>query len=277
MDLITVFSEFLPLFFILAAIGSLAGILAGLMGIGGGIVLVPALYYSMSALGHDPEHLMHMAVGTSLAIMAPTGLSSTRAHWKKGSVDLTLIKKIGSGMLLGVLIGTILANYFSSDSLRSFFAVALMVLAIIMVSNPARFALCDEVPHQPWSGMMGMIFGIIATLMGIGGAVMNVPYMSLCKVPMHKAVGTAAALGLAVSVPGLIGFMIIGWNAENLPPFSLGYINLVVWAIIIPFSVLMAPVGVKLAHSMPVDRLRKVFAVLLVIIAFRMLIEVFYG
>lgn len=277
MDFTMLFLEWTPLIFILVAIGSLAGFLAGLMGIGGGIVLVPALYYSMSALGYDPQYLMHMAVGTSLAIMVPTGMSSARAHWKKGGVDFSLVKRIGIGVFTGVIIGTILADYFSGDNLRTFFAFALMVLALIMMANPSRFAFCDEVPHQPWSGLAGMVVGVISTLMGIGGAVMNVPYMSLCKVPMHKAVGTAAALGLTVSVPGVIGFIIIGWNAEDMPPASLGYINLVVWSIIIPFSVLIAPVGAKLAHSMPVDRLRKVFAVLLVIIASRMLLEVFNG
>lgn len=277
MDIFTEFQHWLPLVFILVGIGMLTGLLAGLMGIGGGIVLVPGLYYSMTALGHDPDNLMHMAVGTSLAIMAPTGLSSARAHWKKGAVDLTLVKKIGIGILLGVGIGTLLAGYFSGDDLRAFFAIALMMLAGIMLGNPARYAFRDKVPDQPWAALAGMFVGLVSTLMGIGGAVMNVPFMSLCRVPMHKAVGTASALGLFISLPGLLGFIIIGWHAGNLPPLSLGYVNVMAWMIIIPFSIMMAPVGAKLAHSMPVEGLRNVFAVLLFFVAARMLWEVFGG
>lgn len=277
MDIFSEFQNWIPLIFVLAGIGSVAGILSGLMGIGGGIVLVPGLYYSLGALGYDSAYLMHMAVGTSLAIMAPTGFTSARSHWKRGAVDMILVKRIGIGIFIGVIIGTALADVFSGDDLRAFFAVALMLLAGIMIGNPERFAFRDEVPRQPWVGFIGSIIGIISTLMGIGGAVMNVPFMSLCRVPMHTAVGTAAALGLFISIPGLIGFMIIGWSASSLPPLSLGYINLMAWLIIIPFSIAFAPLGAKLAHSMKVERLRKVFAVLLVVIAGRMLWEVLGG
>ncbi|MCB9990639.1 MAG: sulfite exporter TauE/SafE family protein [Rhodospirillales bacterium] len=247
------------------------------MGIGGGIVLVPGLYYGLSALGYDPSGLMHLVVGTSLAIMAPTGFSSARAHWKRGAVDKTLLKNIGLGILAGVGVGTVLAHYVSGEGLRAFFAVALMGLALLMLSNPARYAFRDTVPGQPWSGLFGACVGTISTLMGIGGAVMNVPFMSLCRVPMHKAVGTAAALGLFISVPGLIGFMVIGWEAEGLPPLSFGYVNALAWAVIVPFSVMIAPLGAHVAHSLPVEKLRRVFAFFLMILALRMLYEVFHG
>ncbi len=261
----------------LAGLGALAGFLAGLMGIGGGIVLVPGLFYSMSALGYDPAHLMHMAVGTSLAIMAPTGISSARAHWKKGAVDPGLVKKMGPAILLGVAVGTALADRFSSEGLRMFFAFALMGLAGLMAIDPARFAVRDEVPGQPWAGIAGAGIGTISSLMGIGGAVMNVPFMTLCKVPMHRAVATASAQGLFISIPGLIGFIFIGWSAAGLPPFSLGYVNLIAWAIIIPFSVLMAPQGARVAHALHVTHLRQIFALLLVILAGRMLWDIFHG
>ena len=275
MDVVAVFMEWIPLIFVLVAIGCIAGLLAGLMGIGGGIVLVPGLYYSMSILGYAPDHLMHMAVGTSLAAMAPTGLSSARAHYKRGAVDIKLVKNIGVGIFIGVIIGTLLADYFSGDHLRVFFGFALMALAFVMIADPSRYSLKDKMPGQPWEGLMGSIIGTISTLMGIGGAVMNVPFMSLCKVPMHTAVGTAASLGLFISIPGLIGFIIIGWGVSELPPLSLGYINLMAFALIIPFSIIMAPVGAKLAHSLPVDKLRRVFAILLIIIAGRMIWEIF--
>ncbi|PJB71859.1 MAG: sulfite exporter TauE/SafE family protein [Alphaproteobacteria bacterium CG_4_9_14_3_um_filter_47_13] len=277
MNILAEFSHWLPLLLALAALGALAGTLAGLMGIGGGIVLVPGLYYSMTALGHNPEHLMHMAVGTSLAIMVPTGLSAARAHWKKCAVDFGIIRKMGLGVLLGVVMGTIMANHFSGEDLQAFFALALMVLAGLMISNPVHYAFLKGLPKQPFSTLAGMIIGTVSTLMGIGGTVMNVPFLSFCGVSIHKAVGTSSAQGLLVSIPGLIGFMIIGWHVSDLPPLSLGYVNVMAWAIICPFSILMAPLGVRLAHCLPVNRLRLVFAVLLVFIAGRMLMETFYG
>ncbi len=261
----------------LAAIGGTAGFLAGLLGIGGGIVLVPGLYYTLTALGYDPEHMMHVAVGTSLAVIVPTGFSSARAHWKRGAVDLELVKKIGIGIVLGVVIGTLVAGQLSGALLKAVFALAIMGLALVMISNPARYSLWDAVPGQPWAGMAGMFIGGLSTLMGIGGATISVPYMSLHKVPIRKAVGTAAALGLVISVPGMIGFILIGRGLDGLPPLSLGYVNFLAWAVIVPFSVGIAPLGAKTAHAMPVGLLRLVFAVFMVVVAIRMLLDVFGG
>lgn len=272
---IAIVVEYLPLLFILASIGMLAGFLAGLLGIGGGIVLVPGLFYSLTSLGYDPEYMMHLAVGTSLAVIVPTGFSSARSHWKKGAVGLDLVKRIGIGIVIGVVLGTIIADRLDAESMQMIFAVALLILAMIMVSNPARFNLLTDVPKQPWSGLAGVLIGGLSTLMGIGGATISVPYMSICGVKMHKAVGTASALGMVISIPAAIGFMVIGNGHEGMPPWSVGYVNVLAWLLIIPFSVMIAPLGAKAAHALPVNRLRLAFAGFMIFVSLRMLWSVF--
>lgn len=276
MDILTPAGWGLLIAFLLA-LGTLAGFLAGLLGIGGGMVLVPGLYFGLKAMGFDSGALMHVAVGTSLAVIIPTGLSSARAHWKRGAVRLDLVKQIGPGVLLGVAGGTFIAHHIEEQGMTMFFACALSALAIIMLINPARFSPLQSTPRQPWMGLSGMVIGVMSSLMGIGGATISVPWMAACRVPMHTAVGSASALGLVIAIPAAIGFIIIGWDADGLPPFSLGYINFLAWPLIIPASVLAAPWGAKLAHSVSVDRLRKLFACFLVIVAGKMLWEALHG
>lgn len=270
-------AAFLPLLFSLFFTGGLAGILAGLMGIGGGIVLVPALYYVFTFLGYDPALMMHMAVGTSLAIMVPTALSSSRAHVRRGAVRIDILKAAGPGIFTGVLIGTLTASVVSGTGLKLFFAIAILLLAIIMIAEPGRFKLMAAMPGRLWQYIVGTVIGTVASMMGIGGATMTVPFMRICQIPIHTAVGTAAALGLFVSIPGMFGFWLIGAGLEGRPPFSLGYINLLAWAVIVPVSVIFAPLGAKLAHSLPVKMMQKGFALLMMIIAARMMADVIYG
>jgi uncharacterized membrane protein YfcA len=259
----------------LLSLGALAGFLAGLLGIGGGLVLVPGLYFGFQFLGFESATLMHVAVGTSLAVIIPTGISSARAHHKRGAVRLDLVRRLGPGIVLGVGLGTLIAARIEEQAMTLFFGVALACLALLMVSNPARFRIADDVPKQPWASCAGGVIGVISSLMGIGGATVSVPFMTMCRVPIHTAVGTASALGLVIAVPAAIGFVIIGWGQDGLPPFSLGYINLMAWPLIIPASVLAAPWGAKLAHSVSVDRLRKFFAAFLVVVAVKMLWSAF--
>ncbi|QQG36784.1 MAG: sulfite exporter TauE/SafE family protein [Micavibrio aeruginosavorus] len=255
----------------LLSLGGAAGFLAGLLGIGGGLVLVPGLYFGLKALGFESAALMHVAVGTSLAVIIPTGMSSARAHWKRGVVRLDLVRKLGGGVLLGVAGGTLVASRIDEHGMTLFFALALAALAVLMLLNPARFSPLQDVPRQPWIGLSGVGIGIFSSLMGIGGATISVPWMSMCRVPMHTAVGTASALGLVIAVPAAAGFILIGWGQEGLPPFSLGYINFLAWPLIIPASVLAAPWGARLAHSVSVERLRRFFAAFLVVIAGKMI------
>ncbi|MCB1782945.1 MAG: sulfite exporter TauE/SafE family protein [Alphaproteobacteria bacterium] len=258
----------------LAALGVVAGFLAGLLGVGGGIVLVPGLSFIFAMmserLGLEGVDLMHLSVGTSLAVIVPTGLSSALAHYRRGAVDFTLVGGIGAGVLVGVAIATFIARDLSGDTMKMIFATAIVGLAGIMLINPARFKLAEAMPGRPMQALAGLVIGGLSSLIGIGGATLSVPYMSLHNTPMHRAVGTASALGLVIAVPAAIGFMIIGRGADHLPPFSVGYVNFLAWVCIIPISVSIAPLGVRVAHKVSVSKLRKVFAVFMILVALNM-------
>jgi uncharacterized membrane protein YfcA len=260
------------------ALAATAGFLAGLLGIGGGLVLVPGLYFVFTSLGFDGPDIMHLAIGTSLSTIVATGLSSARSHHKRGNVAFDLVKKIGIGMVIGVGIGTTIAAAVSGLWLQIFFAVTLVLLAGLMRINPEKITMMKQVPHQPWPAVAGTGIGIISTLMGIGGAALNVPYMTLNNVPIHKAIGSASTMGLCVAFPGAIGFIVIGLLAPEhgtgFPPFSFGYVNLVALAVIIPVTVLFAPLGVRVGHSLSIKKMRQVFSIFMIIIAVRMIFEV---
>ena len=251
--------------------GIVGGLVAGMLGVGGGIVIVPILYHVLAALGVDESVRMHVAVGTSLATIIPTSLSSVRAHNRRGAVDWDLLKRWAIPMLLGVLVGSALAGIVSGRVLSLIFAGVALPVA-------AHFALWGETKrisdHLP-TGLRGLAlpFGIggVSTMMGIGGGTVGVPAMTLCGVPIHRAVGTASAFGAIISVPGTIGAILTGWGAGGLPPYSLGYVNLLGFVLIAPASFLMAPAGAHLAHMTDKKRLRLVFALFIAVTAGRML------
>jgi uncharacterized membrane protein YfcA len=268
--------EWIYLLILMFGLAAMAGFLAGLLGIGGGLVLVPGLYFVFTSLGYESDTIMHVAVGTSLSTIIATGISSARAHYKRGSVRMDLVKNVGIGMVCGVLIGTIIASQVSGLWLQVFFAVTLVVLSVLMRLDPEKIKLYDDVPAQPIPALAGAFNGTICTLMGIGGAALNVPYLTLNNVSIHRAVGTSSALGLFIAIPGTIGFFLIGMNdVSNLPPFTFGYINVLALAIIIPVTIMSAPLGVATGHKMSIKKLRSVFSLFMIIIALRMLYEVY--
>lgn len=267
-NIISQLTILLPL---IIALGALSGFMAGLLGIGGGIILVPGLYFAFQLLGYAPEHLMHMAVGTSLAIIIPTGMSSAYAHYKRGAVQFDLVKHIGPGIVMGVVAGTVIADFMSGEALTIFFAVALFGFAALMQIPPK---VRDDGKHtvkQPLATIGGFGVGTMSALMGIGGATLNVPFMTLQGVSIHAAVASSSAMGPLIALPGTIGFILIGWGADNLPPFSFGYINLLALCVIAPISVLAAPWGAKTAHAVSVKTLRRIFSVFIVIVAVKMI------
>lgn len=268
-----VFQDWAILIFSLMALGSLSGFLAGLLGIGGGTVLVPGLFYLFSFLGFEQSVLMHMAVGTSLAIIVPTGLSSARSHMARGAVDFKILKNIGSGIFIGAILGSILADSMSTSGLKLVFASASVVLAGIMVSNPGKFFMFERGLVQPFAGLAGLFAGVIASLMGIGAALLTVPYMSICSVKIHRAIGTSSALGLTVSIPAALTFIVMGWSVDIRPPLSLGYVNLPAWFLIMVMAALFAPLGAKVAHSVSVGKMRKGFAVFMVLVAAKLVMD----
>ncbi len=258
------------------ALGGVAGFLAGLLGIGGGIVLVPGLYFIFTCLGFGDEYMMHMAVGTSLAVIIPTGLASARAHWRKGNVRLDLVRSIGIGIVIGVLCGTAIADRVDTEMLQMIFAFATLFFGALIQIDPAKISRIKDVPRQPWPAFVGAIIGTLSSLMGVGGATMNVPFLTLCGVSIHKAIGTASAIGPLIAFPGYLGFIWIGLG-HALQLGSLGYIHIPAALAIIPASVLMAPYGAAAAHRASVPAMRRIFAGFLVIVAIKMLHEAFYG
>lgn len=268
------FMDWAVLLFGLMALGSVTGFFAGLLGIGGGAILVPGLYYTFFYLGFPQNHLMHIALGTSLAVIVPTAISSARAHYMRKSVDLNLVKNIGVGIFFGAIIGAFLADQMSTEFLKVFFACATLILAVLMVSNPVQFICFKRGLSQPFAAIFGLGSGVVASLMGIGAASLTVPYMSMCRVEIHRAIGTASALGLMISVPATLTYMFTGWEEAFLPPLSIGYVNAPAWFVIMIMSILFAPLGAYVAHKIRVQNMRKVFAVFLILVATKMILDV---
>lgn len=251
----------------LAASGLVAGVLAGLFGVGGGAVLVPVFYQIFGLAGIDEAVRMHVSIATSTGIILPTALRSFSAHRAKGAVDLALLRGWLLPVPLGVLAATATAASLSSQGLRMVFAVIALVFALRMLFNRASWRLGADLPGQPWRAAVGVVIGYVSTLMGIGGGVLNNTFMSLYGRPMHQAVATSSGVGALIAVPGTIGFVVAGWGAAGLPPLSLGFVNLLGVAIVIPITLLTAPLGVRMAHAMPKRRLEIAFGIFLLFVS----------
>lgn len=257
----------------LAATGVVAGVLAGLLGVGGGIVIVPVLYHLFTLLGIDESVRMHVTVGTSLATIIPTSIMSSRAHRKRGSLDPILLRKLIPSVVVGVLIGSVLSGFLSGKVLTAVFAVMALLVAVNMAFKRDGLAVRDGLPGPLGTSLMGGAIGGISTLMGIGGGTLSVPILNAFNTPIHTAVGTGATLGMVISFPGALAFLVNGWGMPNLPPASLGYVNLLGMALIVPATMATTSWGARLAHSIDAKRLRQVFALFLAITSIRM----FYG
>ncbi len=253
--------------------GVVGGLVAGLLGVGGGIVIVPVLYHVMDLMGIDPDVRMHIAVGTSLATIIPTSISSVRSHNLRGAVDWALLRRWIAPMIVGVLIGSALAGWAKGQSLALFFAAVALPVAIQLAFFPETKRLSDHLPTGIGGQILPAAISGVSTMMGIGGGTIGVPAMTLFGMPIHRAVGTASAFGLIISLPGTLGAILAGWGAPHLPPFSLGYVNLLGFILIAPASFFVAPLGAQLAHSTDKAALRKVFAFFIAVTAGRMLYD----
>ncbi len=255
---------------VLACAGAAAGLIAGLLGVGGGIVIVPVLVMLLPFADVPQEVRMHLAVGTSLATIIATSIISARAHAKRGNVDFALLKRLAVPIAVGVIIGIVIGGRVSGNVLTAIFAVIALVVAVHMAFFQGR-TIAPKLPRAPWLDGIGTVIGGVSVVMGIGGGTLSVPTFTLFSMPIKKAVGTAAAIGLIIAVPGAIGFAVAGWGNEALPPASLGYVNLVGFALIAPLSMALAPVGAKLAHALPAVWLSRAFALFLAATGIRML------
>ena len=267
--------QLLPLAVALPLVGVAAGLIAGLLGVGGGIVVVPVLYHVFTGLGIDETVRMHVAVGTSLATIIATSTSSWRSHARKGAVDTALLRSWGPFVLAGVAVGSVLAGWARGPVLTGLFATVAFVVAVHMAFGKAEWRLGQRLPTGAAKAALAATIGAVSAMMGIGGGTLSVPVLTLFGTPIHRAVGTASAIGLIIGVPGTVGFALSGWGADGLPPFSLGYVNLLGVALILPASMAAAPWGARLAHSLDTRLLRRAFAVFLGATAARMALDLF--
>jgi uncharacterized protein len=250
-------------------VGLIAGVLAGLLGVGGGVVIVPMLIFCFVKQGIQPDQIMHMALGTSLASIIFTSISSFMSHHKRGAVDWTIVKRIVPGILIGTFLGTFVASRLSSGFLKGFFCVFLYTVATQMLLNKKPKA-SRNLPGTGGMFGVGSTIGVASALVGIGGGSLSVPFMVWCNVPAHRAVGTSAAIGFPIAIAGAVGYIVNNLSGTGLPAYSLGYVYLPALVCIVCTSVFTAPLGAKLAHALPVDKLKRVFALFLFAVATKM-------
>lgn len=265
----------LPLLVALGLTGAFAGLIAGLFGIGGGVVMVPALFFAFGALGYG-DTAMHAAVGTSLAVIVATSLRSVSAHARRGAVDFQVLKTWSPWIVVGALGGSVIADSAPGEALTALFGVIALVLSAQFFFGRPDWRLADDLPGLPLRGVLGALIGVMSSLMGIGGGVFGVTLMTLCGRTIHTAVATAAGFGVAIGAPAALGFMIAGWTEPGLAPFSLGYVNAAGFAVLAGSAFFLAPIGARLAHRLNAERLKQAFAVGLVIVALNMLREAFF-
>jgi len=264
--------SFIMLFSLYLALGALAGTLAGLFGIGGGLVIVPVLIFSFGAQGFSPDIAAHMAVGTSLATIVFTSLSSIRSHHVHGAIRWDIFRAMTVGIVFGALIGAWTASLLSGPALELIIGAFVIVVAIKMLlgfdPKPGR-----SVPGNKGLGVAGAVIGWASAIFGIGGGTLTVPYLSRCNIKMQHAVGISAACGLPIALAGAMGNLWTGWGDSGLPPHSLGFIYLPALFGVILTSVIFARVGANLAHRLNAVLLKRIFAIMLVLIGLRFLLS----
>lgn len=262
--------EYLVLGAAMLVTGAVSGVLAGLLGIGGGIVIVPVLDAALRFLGVDAAITMHVAVATSLATIVPTSVSSSLAHHRRGAVDTALARRWSAFVLLGSLLGAWIASRVHSDVLSSVFAVVAFAMAVKLLLPLEGRRLATDVPRGPLMSVVPGGIGVVSSMMGIGGGTLSVAVLTLLNQPIHRAVGTAALFGLAISLPGAVGFVISGWDDPRLPAGSLGYVNLPGFLLIAPMTALTAPAGAAIAHRLTQRQLGLLFGMFLLVMSLRM-------
>lgn len=255
---------------ILAVTGAIAGVIAGLLGVGGGIVIVPVLYYLLPAADVPEDVRMHLAVGTSLATIIATSVVSARSHHRRGGVDMPLLKSLAPAIAVGVLAGVVFGGSASGQALTAVFGTVALLVAVHMAFFQGR-RVGSGLPGRPWRDVIGFLIGGISVVMGIGGGTLSVPTFTLFGIEIRRAVGTAAAIGLIIAIPGAIGFALSGLGEDGLPPGSVGYVNLVGFVLVAPLSMSLAPLGAKLAHTIARVWLARAFALFLGITGARMI------
>jgi len=267
-------SELINLLFVLATAAAVAGFMAGLLGVGGGIIMVPALYYAFTVLDFDILTRMHLSVGTSLAIIIPTSIISTKTHMEYDAVDFKMVKSFGIFILLGVVAGTFLAVNLKTPALVLFFSIFSFIVGIFFIfvreklmENPKKIS--DLVKN-----ISGVVIGFISVPLGIGGGSLMVPFMRTFGYDIRKSIGTAAAVGFLIAVSGTTTMITGGKMIDNInTPFSIGYINLLGFIVFVPVTMIMARIGAKAVYRINKKLLSKIFGTFLILVSIRSFIE----
>ena len=262
---------------LLGVTGAVAGIIAGMLGVGGGIILVPALYYLFSTLGFDSANLMQICLATSLSTIVFTSMRSVLAHHRKGAVDWQILRTWAPGAAIGSAIATVFATGLRGEVLMLIFGVLGLAVGLYLAFSRPEWRLGDALPTGPARGICSVILGFLSVLMGIGGGSFGVPMMSLYGQPIHRAVATASGFGVVIAVPSTIGFLVSGQAVLLKPPATIGYVNLPAFGVIVVATLLTTPLGVRLAHAMNPKPLRLAFAIFIVFIAGNMLRKALAG
>ncbi len=267
--------ELLPMILTLMAVGAFAGLLAGLLGVGGGIVLVPAYLWLFTSLGYGSDQIMQVCLATSLATIIVTSARSVLAHHRKGAVDWSILRSWAPGIMVGALIGVAAVSRLRTPTLQAIFGVMVLLIALYMAFGRKEWRLWPAMPGGVTRALWSAGIGFLSVLVGIGGGSLAVPTMTLSNVPIHRAVATAAGFGVAIALPSVAAFVLM--PLAGTPPYTLGAVNLPAFAITIAMTLMTAPLGASLAHRTDPARLKRVFAGFLALVALNMLRKVLLG
>ncbi|MWB78517.1 TSUP family transporter [Pseudooceanicola sp. 216_PA32_1] len=267
----------LTMLVLLMAIGALAGVLAGLLGVGGGIVLVPAFFYAFQTLGYGGPNLMQICLATSLATIVVTSLRSLSSHNRKGAVDWDILRAWLPGIVVGAILGMLTATALRSSALQVLFGCLGIVVGLYLAFGRVEWRIAENMPKGWRLALLSPLLGFLSVLMGIGGGSFGVPTMTLFGRPIHRAVATAAGFGVIIAVPSVIGFLLYSPENQVLPPFTVGAVNLPAFAVVIAMTLITAPLGVRLAHATDPKPLRRIFAAFLLLVALNMLRKAIIG
>lgn len=254
----------------LVACGLFSGFVAGLFGIGGGAVIVPVLILLFDALGYG-DSAAHVAIATSLATIIVTSARSVWAHHRRGAVDWTIVAGWAPWIILGAVLGQLVTGALSGGALRGIFGGLALILAAQLFFGRPDWRLANDLPSGVGRAGLGGLIGALSAIMGIGGGTFGVSLMTVCGRAIHQAIATAAGFGVVIGLPGAITAVFVGWGRDGLPPFSLGHVNLAAFALISAFTIITAPLGARLAHKLDAGILKKLFAILLAVVAVRLL------
>ncbi len=254
---------------VLAVAGAISGFLAGLFGIGGGAILVPVLYQAFTLLDTADSVRMHLSIGTSIAVIVPTSISSFRAHYKRRAPDMALLKSWIVPVPLGVIAASLIVADAPSSVLRGIFAAIALAVGLKLTFDRKERHLADDLPKNPIRALCGFVIGLLSALMGVGGGVMNNIFMTSFGRTMHQAVATSSGVGILISWPGLLGYLWAGWGNPDLPILSTGYVNWIAVALTIPITLFVAPLGARTAHALDRRQLGMAFGVFMMIVAAR--------